>query len=207
MISHVDDDVLPASLNSVDAAGEGVAEQQEVTVAEPDEIPAEVILARYGAVPQVARFACRATGLRRGDTVVIESDRGEELAMVLESLKATSDQTFTGWVLRNAEAFDLERGRDFQREAEAQFGAWLQRAATWKLQLEIIDLEWTLDRKLILYVLNDRGAETTRLALLTAANGLGIVHVQPVSAEGVVVESGGGGCGSGGCGSGGCSTH
>ncbi|MCA9058814.1 MAG: hypothetical protein KDA85_09950, partial [Planctomycetaceae bacterium] len=74
----------------------------------------------------------------------------------------------------------------------------------WNLQLQLIDLEWTLDRsRIVLYVLNDRGAETTRLALLAAAAGLGIIHVQSVSADGVIQQSSG--CGSGGCGSGGCS--
>ena len=87
-----------------------------------------------------------------------------------------------------------------------QFSGWIRRLRTWQLQLELIDLEWTLDRRLILYVLNARGAETTRLALLAAAHGDGTVHVQPVNADGVVsASSGGSGCGSG-CGSGGCHT-
>ena len=50
--------------------------------------------------------------------------------------------------------------------------------------------------------------EPERIALLAAAAGLGIVHVQPVEADGIVHQpsGGGGGCGSGGggCGSGGC---
>ena len=46
--------------------------------------------------------------------------------------------------------------------------------------MELIDLEWTLDKsKLILYVLNDRGPEATRLGLQAAAAGLGTVEVQP----------------------------
>ena len=68
------------------------------------------------------------------------------------------------------------------------------------MQLELIDIERTLDDRLVLYVLNDRSAETTRLALLAAAGGFGVIHVQPVSAEGVVQTGGGGGCGS-------CSNH
>ena len=63
-----------------------------------------------------------------------------------------------------------------------------------------MDIEQTLDgEKHILYVLSVRGAETTRLALLAAAAGLGIVSVQPVDAEGIV-DGTGSGCGSGcGC--------
>ena len=86
-----------------------------------------------------------------------------------------------------------------------EFLDWQQRLADWQLQLQLTDLEWTLDQQqIILYVLNGQDAETTRLALLAAAAGLGIIHVQPVAAEGVVQATGGGGCGSGGCGSGGC---
>ena len=77
----------------------------------------------------------------------------------------------------------------------------------WQLQLQLIDVERTLgDDHVILYVLNDQNAETTRLALLAAAAGFGIIHVQPVTADGIVNQTSGG-CGSGGCGSGGCSSH
>ena len=95
---------------------------------------------------------------------------------------------------------DLATAEKNEQTTEAAFPGWIERCGKWKLQLELIDLEMTLDSRLILYVLNDRGAETTRMALLAAAAGLGIVHVQPVSAEGVVQASGGGGCGS-------CSNH
>ena len=93
-----------------------------------------------------------------------------------------------------------------QQRAAAEFAEWQQRITDWQLQLQLIDLEWTLDdQKVILYVLNDQNAETTRLALLAAAAGMGIVQVQPVSAEGVIPpEPKGGGCGSGGCSNGGC---
>jgi hypothetical protein len=74
------------------------------------------------------------------------------------------------------------------------------------LNLELVDLEWIIDpRKLVLYVLNERGPDCTKLALQAAAAGLGIIEVQPIDAQGLVqLESSGGGCGSGGCGSGGC---
>ena len=72
----------------------------------------------------------------------------------------------------------------------------------WKLDLDLVDLEWTLDRqKLVLYVLGGRGPEATKLALQAAAAGLAVVEVQPVTADGPVpLPPAGGGCGSGGCG-------
>lgn len=168
--------------------------------------PAAVVLARYGSMPQVARFACDSdqTSLLRGSQIVVDTDRGQELASVLETVPVRADQSLSGSVLRPAAPDDLATAARLTAESLEQFAAWTQRVRDWQLQLELVDLEWTLDQKLILYVLNDRGAETTRLALLAAANGLGIVHVQPVSAEGIIAAPSGNG---GGCGSCGCSTH
>lgn len=161
--------------------------------------PKCVLLARYGSMPQTARFGCEDDFPVRGCRMVVTTDRGTELAEVLEVLPHRADQSLTGTVVREASADDLALAERQTQEANQQFAEWRQRIQHWKLQLELVDLEWTLDHKLILYVLNDRGAETTRLALLSAAQGPGIIHVQPVSAEGVVLAEQGGGCGSCGC--------
>ncbi len=177
-----------------------------------DRVPDFLVLARYGRVPQVARFAAFGDRLLREATVVVSTDRGEELATVLQVLPAPKktvdewDVNWTGDVQRVASSEDFSLASTSAQLAEDSFPKWLERADHWKLQLELVDIERTLDDRLILYVLNDRGAETTRLALLAAAAGFGVVHVQPVAAEGIVQASGGG-CGSGGCGSGGCATH
>ncbi len=169
--------------------------------------PEWLALVRYGRVPQVARFGGHAEAPQRGAEVVVATERGEELGVVLHVTalppgELGEGEEFTGLVVRGATPEDLESVSGVQRELDAEFGTWLTRAATWNLQLEIIDLEKTLDGRLVLYVLNDRGPETTRLALLAAAAGHGVVHVQPVSAEGIVQQKAGGGCGD--CG---CSTH
>ena len=173
---------------------EGVPELEERT-------PEFLLLARYGRVPQVARFGAWGERPDRNAAVVVSTDRGQELATVLQTLPPNAktaegdEATPTGELLRLATADDLERSAMEQQSAEDSFTEWTIRAEKWKLQLELIDIERTLDDRLILYVLNDRSAETTRLALLAAAGGFGVIHVQPVSAEGVVQASGGGGCG------------
>ncbi len=165
-----------------------------------DRPPEFLVLARYGRVPQVARFAAWGAKPERTATVVVSTDRGQELATVLHTLAANAvmpegeTATPTGELLRLATADDLDRSAKDQKAAEDSFADWSMRAEKWKLQLELIDVERTLDDRLILYVLNDRSAETTRLALLAAAGGFGVIHVQPVSAEGIVKASGGG-CG------------
>lgn len=192
---------------------------QETTPHSPAKPDGEhLLLARYGAVPQVARFSIsdellheltRNLDSLHGTQIVVESDRGTEIASILEAVHEGLNPTpkaSTGRVLRPAESRDLTDAAKNRREAELSFADWLGQITEWQLQLQLIDMETTLDGQRILYVLNGQDAETTRLALLAAANGRGIVQVQPVSRSGVEVKAGGGGCGSG-CGSGGCSTH
>ncbi|MFN9824679.1 MAG: hypothetical protein ACK58J_11050 [Planctomyces sp.] len=166
-----------------------------------------IVLARYGQVPQVARFGGTGPVPARDVEIVVSTERGTEVAVVLQPLTvrgslADAAQQLTGHMLRLLTAADRELVQQRRQADDQSFSAWLQRAESWKLQLQIVDLEHTLDDRLILYVLNDRGPETTRLALLAAAAGFGVIHVQPVSAEGIVPEKSGGGCGD--CG---CSTH
>lgn len=166
------------------------------------------ILVRYGAIPELARFACDLPSVpARGEPVVIASRRGEELGTALEPVRSPAaladkpdESPQAARVLRRAAPDDLARAAELRREAQAAFADWQGRIAQWNLQLELIDLEWTLDRqKLVLYVLGGRGPDTTRLALQAAADGHAVIEVQPVDGTGPVA-GGGGGCGSGGCG-------
>ncbi|MCA9058390.1 MAG: hypothetical protein KDA85_07820 [Planctomycetaceae bacterium] len=179
-------------------------ERTMIHQSEPDVLasPPAFLLARYGSIPQVARFSAEAD-FERGSQVVCETDRGIEVAEVLQqvrSMASTGEGDVTGKVLRLASDSDLQQLATQRQQGEAAFADWLSRIVEWQLQLELIDLEQTLDGRLILYVLNERGAETTRLALLAAARGLGIVQVQPVGPEGIISGDTGGGCGSCGCG-------
>jgi cell fate regulator YaaT (PSP1 superfamily) len=173
------------------------------------------VLVRYGAISEVARFV-NASGrpLDRGTPVVVQSHRGLESGLLLEDAPAEFDRSAqresdepavdTTQILRPLTDEDRRASQLLRSDCEGQYARWQARIREWNLKLELIDLEWTLDRsKLILYVLNDRGPECTRLALQAAAAGLGIVEVQSVGADGLVPMESGHGCGSGGCGSGG----
>lgn len=166
------------------------------------------VLVRYGAVPEVASFqATAALGVQRGQHVVVVTHRGEELGLVLETVRPSSEPqrgvdepSHVREVVRIATEQDLQRRAAQQGDAQHEFARWQARIAQWGLDLQLIDLEWTLDHcKLILYVLNDRGPESTKLALQAAAAGLGAVEVQPVSREGLVTVPQASGCGSCGC--------
>lgn len=159
-------------------------------------------LVRCGKVPEV--FRCQADDgleLRRGDAVVTQTGRGLQLGEVLEVLtRDTGEPEEIAYsVVRQATPEDLAAARESQQAADESFRAWCDRIRNWNLNLELIDVEPTLDRaKEILYVLSDRGPDCTKLALQAAAAGLGIVEVQPVSLEGLVAPKKSG-CGSGGC--------
>lgn len=163
--------------------------------------PLTTVLIRYGAVPEVAMFACGFPVPRRS-IVVVRSHRGLELGQVLDVLRQSAPEAAVSEVVRIASEQDLQVSRDLKAAVSAEFPVWERRIADWGLDLQLIDLEWTLDKgKLILYVLNERGPECTKLALQAAAAGLGIVEVQPVSSDGPVTvpSTGGGSCGSCGC--------
>lgn len=174
----------------------------------------QLVLVRYGAVSEAAR--CRFETIvppQRGAAVVLRTHRGPELGTVLDTLKsgagAPVDEDFTGFeVERLADADDLSRHATLRQRAQSEFPHWCRRIDDWKIDLQLIDLEWTLDEaKLVLYVLNERGPECTKLAIQAVAGGFGSVEVQPVTSDGpltVPTGGGGGGCGSGG---GGCGCH
>lgn len=169
--------------------------------------PPEICLVRYGAVPEVARCANSDVDTpTRGTPVVVETNVGLQLATVLEQLKPVFDPARTDEpqfrLVRKATEEDLQTARTLSRECEAAFPEWCTRISQWQLNLELIDLEWTLDRgKLVLYVLCERGPDSTKLAIQAAAAGFGVIEVQPVSSTGRVTlpssscGSGGGGCG------------
>lgn len=169
----------------------------------------DIVLVRYGAIPEVARFANPAALMvARGDGVIVETHRGQELGTVLEGLRPSGEPTRgetpaepSGDILRRATDEDRQQAAEIRFNAAAEFAGWEQRINEWELDLQLVDLEWTLNRsRLILYVLNERGPDCAKLALQAAAGGWGVIDVQPVAAEGLVPrETGHGGCGSCGC--------
>jgi cell fate regulator YaaT (PSP1 superfamily) len=168
-------------------------------------------LIRYGAVPEVLR--CQLPPdlqIARSDRVLAHTPRGLLLATCLELEKVSSEPgaaaetDFT--IQRIATAADLAEQESLLQKAQREFSAWEARIIAWQLDLQLIELEYTFDgEKAILYVLNERGPDCTRLAIQAAAAGLGLIEVQPVSAEGLVSLPAPrpGGCGTGG----GCGCH
>ena len=141
---------------------EGVPELEE-------RAPEFLVLARYGRVPQVARFAAWGDKPERTASVVVSTDRGQELAIVLQTLP-TNAKTAEGEAAtptgEAASTCDSRRsGPQLQETSRPQKTVSLNGRSERRngnSSLELIDIERTLDDRLILYVLNDRSAETTR---------------------------------------------
>ncbi|QDT66537.1 hypothetical protein [Calycomorphotria hydatis] len=158
-------------------------------------------LIRYGKIPEVARFAVLSGHAHaRGARVVVRTHRGLMVGELLEEVStsdAVSEEHEQG-LLRELSAADQELVASQAASDKELFVEWQSRITEWNVAVELIDIEQTLDgEKLILYVLNERGPECTKLALRAATEGVGPIEVQPVSAEGLVaMESQGGGCGS-----------
>ncbi|WP_437201458.1 PSP1 C-terminal domain-containing protein [Planctomicrobium sp. SH664] len=172
------------------------------------EVPASTtVLVRYGVIPEVARASFEGAEVPpRGAHVVVQTHRGLELCSILEKIRPQSVRqgevpASAFDIVRRAEPDDLAQAEKLAARSRQEFPLWQERITKWNLDLQLIDLEWTLDEaKLILYVLNERGPECTKLAIQAAAAGLGLIEVQPVSMEGrVTLPKSGGGCGS--CGS------
>jgi cell fate regulator YaaT (PSP1 superfamily) len=170
-------------------------------------------LVRYGVIPEVARFSTEGLdGLARDIRVVIESPRGLEIGTLLQKLpektvNGTEETPSDLRIVRIATADDEATEQELREDCQVGYGEWWSRIRDWQLEVELVDLEWTLDRqKLVLYVLTGRGPDTTKLALFAATAGYASIEVQPVSKDGLVPmpQAEGGGCG---CHDGGCSTH
>lgn len=172
----------------------------------------ETLLVQYGSVAEVDRFQSTFTETPpHGSEVIVNTRRGLEIGRLLSETRSSEETKESALFLieRFANNDDLQLQKEHQAECEATFEAWQQRIIKWNLAVELIDLEWMLDKsKLVLYVLNDRGPDCTKLALYAMADNLGTIEVQPVDQGGMVeLPTAGGGCSSGGCGSGGCGSR
>lgn len=161
-------------------------------------------LVRYGAIPEVARCGIpEELNIQREDDVVVRTHRGPERGKVLELIKppvepgqTPVEPSFT--IERQMTTEDFAQDQKLRKRADDEFNLWHERILDWGLDLQLIEMDWTLDEeKQVLYVLNERGPESTKLALQAAAAGLGIIEVQPVDKDGPVsMPAAGGGCGS-----------
>lgn len=171
-------------------------------------------LIRYGVMGYVGRFRasteCESWGpLRRGQSVVIRSDRGIELGEVLipldESGAARARPADEQQVIRPAGADDLVRARDAEALRADRLAACRRVLEDEGWPWDVIDVEPLLEGGVtVIQYLGphqlDAAAVRARFRMTCEFD----VVLEPVGADRAEADAIGGGCGSGGCGSGGC---
>src|SRR5262249_20865110 len=149
---------------------------------------------------------------RRDDRVVIRSQRGQELGIVLrpsspEHRRLLTDQ-FVGQILRPASAGDIELATRMQQRGQRLFEDARQVVGQLSLPMEVLDAEVLLDaRQAVVHYLRWADCDprplldslSQRYRLLVTLNNLAL----PTTEEEDELEHTS--CGSGGCGAGGCS--
>ncbi len=116
------------------------------------------VMVRYGAMGVVDRFSSELTGLKRGDRVVVRTDRGSEEGVVVESREADEGEEASGGdVLRLFTGQDEAELRRIQDEAiPAEKAFCRQRISELKLKMKLVDAEHLLgSEKIIFYFMAD----------------------------------------------------
>jgi hypothetical protein len=173
-------------------------------------------LVSYGKSGEFGRFAApEPLACRRGDTLVIETNRGLELGLVIRSADPEHARLLgggpAGRIVRRPDSADLQMRELLRQRGQQLFLDARTQAADLGLPMEIVDAEILLDGKqAVLHVLRWGDAKPHQLAeCLSAAHGLlMVVHdlALPASKDEPEPVEAAHGCGSGGCGSGGCSS-
>jgi hypothetical protein len=179
-------------------------------------------LVSYGKSGEFGRFtAVEPLACRRGDALVIETNRGLEWGQVIRSADPEHARLLgggpAGRIVRQPDEVDRQVRERLKQQGQKVFLESRARALRLGLPMEILDAEILLDgREAVLHVLRWGDAELHELTdALARTHGLHtVVHDLAVPASkdepevisGVEHGCGSGGCGSGGCGSGGCSS-
>ncbi|HAA49014.1 MAG TPA: hypothetical protein DCE43_04795 [Planctomycetaceae bacterium] len=155
-------------------------------------------LVRYGRPGWVALFTSEDGGeFRRGDQVVVQTERGEELGELLSSVasRLVDDVSPAGQVLRLA---SVEDQAGVPVELDDLIEAIRQRNSA----LEPVDVEMLVDgRTVVVYCLGEVGEESERIAVGLSKDTGHDVRLSPM------FDPESGGCGGGGCGEGGCGSN
>ncbi len=148
-------------------------------------------LVRYGVVPEVARCELlEDIELSRGAELVVETHRGPMLATLLEIARPPVEPgqqlaPAQFHMLRLATNADLQASVTLREQALGHCPDWEQRIRDWDVDLQLLDCEFTLDgSKQILYVLNDRGPDCTKLAIRLLPKDSASSKCNPLAAKG-----------------------
>ncbi len=115
---------------------------------------AEIIGVRFKNMGKVYYFDPAGNTLEKGGHVVVETARGVECGEVVIPNKQVSDETLVRPlkpVLRAANPEDLKRARDNAEREQKAMALCQERIAAHKLDMKLVDVEYTFDNSKILF--------------------------------------------------------
>ncbi|MBC8571326.1 PSP1 domain-containing protein [Zongyangia hominis] len=114
----------------------------------------EVIGVRFKSVGKVYYFDPDGVAIQKGQFVIVETARGIECGEVAMGNRAVDDQEIVKplkKVIRVATPEDLKHVEDNHKKESAAFGICLEKIAAHKLQMKLVDVEYTFDNNKILF--------------------------------------------------------
>ena len=133
----------------------------------------KIISVRFKASGKAYYFDPTGFDVKEGDYVVVETARGVECGEVVRAPHELPDTGFAREikpVLRQADGVDVRRMRQNRADERSAFAVCEQRIAAHKLQMKLIDAEYTLDRsKLVFHFTADNRVDFRELVKDLAA--------------------------------------
>lgn len=115
---------------------------------------AEIIGVRFKNVGKIYYFDPAGSPMKKGDLVVVETSRGTECGEVVIPNKEVADDTIVKplkKVVRPATADDARRARENAEKEERAFHICQEKIAVHKLDMKLVDVEYTFDNSKILF--------------------------------------------------------
>lgn len=115
---------------------------------------AEVVGVRFKNVGKVYYFDPDGNILKKGDQVVVETARGVECGEVAMENRTVSDDEIVQplkKLIRSATPEDLRRVEENRKKEKSAFQVCLRKIAAHKLEMKLVDVEYTFDNSKILF--------------------------------------------------------
>lgn len=115
---------------------------------------AEVIGVRFKNAGKIYYFDPAGNTLKKGDRVIVETSRGMECGEVAMENRQVSEESLVQplrQLIRIATEEDLKRVEENQKKEKTAFGICLKKIAAHKLEMKLVDVEYTFDNSKILF--------------------------------------------------------
>ncbi len=115
---------------------------------------AEVIGVRFKNVGKIYYFDPAGNQLKKGDRVIVETARGVECGEIAMENRQIGDESLVQPLkplIRVATPEDLKKVAENQKKEKSAFGICLKKIASHKLEMKLVDVEYTFDNSKILF--------------------------------------------------------